>query len=103
MFVIAGDAVDFAGLIGGLQRADGNQSFNGWANSARLEAEVAAWYEAESPGEEKAIGRRLNKAALDDVLYAPLGAHLLRHAWRKNVSGFVQAPLPLFWGVSKTA
>jgi hypothetical protein len=25
------------------------------------------------------------------------------HAGRKNVSGIVQAPLPLFWSVSKTA
>jgi peptide/nickel transport system substrate-binding protein len=28
---------------------------------------------------------------------------LEHHAWRKNVSGIVQAPLPLFWGVSKSA
>ena len=40
--------------------------------------------------------------AVDHVLYAPLGV-MLHHAWRKNVSGIVQAPLPLFWGVSKTA
>jgi peptide/nickel transport system substrate-binding protein len=41
--------------------------------------------------------------AVDHVLYAPLGVMLQHHAWRKNVSGIVQAPLPLFWGVSKTA
>jgi hypothetical protein len=29
---------------------------------------------------------------------------MMRHyAWRKNVSGIVQAPLPVFWGVTKTA
>jgi IrrE N-terminal-like domain len=31
------------------------------------------------------------------------GSDAGHHAWRKNVSGIVQAPLPLFWGVSKTA
>jgi len=41
--------------------------------------------------------------AVDHVLYAPLGVMLQHHAWRKNVSGIVQARLPLFWGVSKTA
>jgi peptide/nickel transport system substrate-binding protein len=54
--------------------------------------------------EEKTIARRLNRLAVDYALGAPLGVHLQHHAWRKNVSGIVQAPLmPLFWGVSKTA
>ena len=76
---------------------------NGWANVPQVEAEVAAWYDAKTLDEEKAIVRRLNKAALDNAIYAPLGLFLQHHAWRKNVSGIVQAPLPLFWGVSKTA
>jgi hypothetical protein len=38
--------------------------------------------------------------AVDHVLYAPLGA-LQHHAWRKNVSGIVQARLSLFWGVAR--
>jgi peptide/nickel transport system substrate-binding protein len=53
--------------------------------------------------EEKMIVRRLNRLALDYVLYAPLGVMLRQYAWRRNVSGIGQAPLPLFWGVSKTA
>jgi peptide/nickel transport system substrate-binding protein len=48
-------------------------------------------------------GRRINRLAIDHVLYAPLGVMLQHHAWRKNVSGIVQAPMPSFWGVSKTA
>ena len=47
--------------------------------------------------------RRLNKAALDHVVYAPVGFFLMYQAWRKNVSGIVKGPLPFFWGVSKTA
>jgi peptide/nickel transport system substrate-binding protein len=46
--------------------------------------------------------RRLNKAALDHVVYAPLGVFMRYQAWRKNVIGIVQGPLPFFWGVSKT-
>jgi len=37
------------------------------------------------------------------VVYAPLGLLLRHQAWRKNVTGIVQGPLPFFWGVSKTA
>jgi peptide/nickel transport system substrate-binding protein len=84
-------------------RANANIPLNGWANSPQIEAEMAAWYDATSLDEEKTIVRRLNRLAVDHVLFAPLGVMLQHHAWRKNVSGIVQAPLPLFWGVSKTA
>ena len=47
--------------------------------------------------------RRLNKTALDHVVYVPLGQFLQHQAWRKNVTGVVKGPLPFFWGVSKTA
>jgi peptide/nickel transport system substrate-binding protein len=76
---------------------------NGWSNNPQIEAEIAAWYNATSLEEEKTIASRLNRLEVDHVVYAPLGVLLLHHAWRKNVTGIVQAPLPLFWGVSKAA
>jgi peptide/nickel transport system substrate-binding protein len=69
---------------------------------ANGEADVAAWFEAKTLEEEKTIARRLNKAALDFVVYAPLGLFLQYQAWRKNVTGIVKGPLPFFWGVGKT-
>jgi peptide/nickel transport system substrate-binding protein len=84
-------------------RASGDQAANGWANVPQVEAEVAAWYDAKTLDEEKAAVRRLNKAALDQVVYAPLGMFLLHQAWRTNVAGVQQGPLPLFWSVSKSA
>jgi peptide/nickel transport system substrate-binding protein len=83
-------------------RANGDQSGNGWANVPQVESAVAAWYDASTLDDEKAAVRRLNKAALDQVIYAPLGLFLRHYAWRKNVTGVVQGPLPFFWGVNKT-
>jgi peptide/nickel transport system substrate-binding protein len=83
--------------------ARGDALTNGFANNPQIEAEIAAWYNATSLEEERAVARRINRLAVDHVLYAPLGVFLRHHAWRKNVSGIVQAPLPLFWGVGKTA
>jgi hypothetical protein len=60
-------------------RADGEGA--GWPTSPEVEAEVAAWFDAKTLDEEKAIVRRLNKAALDHVVYAPLGFFLLHQAW----------------------
>ena len=53
--------------------------------------------------DEKAAVGRLNRAALEDVVYAPTGFFLSYTAWRKNVSGIAKGPLPFFWDVSKTA
>ena len=44
----------------------------------------------------------IDKAAFDDVLYGPTGFFLMYQGWRKNVSGIVKAPFPVFWGVQKT-
>jgi peptide/nickel transport system substrate-binding protein len=84
-------------------RANGDKAWFGWPNSPAAEKEVTAWFEAKSLDEEKAAVARLNKAALEDVIYAPTGFFLSYTAWRKNVSGIVKGPLPFFWGVSKTA
>src|SRR5215831_12782240 len=84
-------------------RANGDKAMFGWPTIPEVEAEIAAWYDAKSFDEEKTIARRLNKAALDHVVYAPLGFFLQYQAWRKNVTGIVKGPLPFFWGVSKTA
>jgi len=84
-------------------RANGDKAWFGWPNSPATEKEVTAWFEAKNLDEEKAAVARLNKAALEDVIYAPTGFFLSYTAWRKNVSGIVKGPLPFFWGVSKTA
>src|SRR5215831_1887485 len=104
MLVASGWGVDGAAdPSSGILAADGTSPAKGWANNLQIEAEIAAWHNATSLDEEKTIARRLNRLALDHVLFAPLGVYLRRHAWRRNVNGIVPAPLPLFWGVSKTA
>jgi peptide/nickel transport system substrate-binding protein len=83
-------------------RANGDKAFFGWPNIPQVEVEVAAWYEAKTLEEEKSVARRLNKVALDNAIYAPLGVYLQEQAWRKSVIGIAQGPLPFFWGVSKS-
>jgi len=84
-------------------RGTGDKAWWGWPKSEKVETEVSAWFGANSLDEEKAAIGRLNKAAMEDVIYAPTGFFLSYTAWRKNVSGIVKGPLPFMWGVSKTA
>jgi peptide/nickel transport system substrate-binding protein len=73
-------------------------SVNGWSSSPAIEVEVSAWCDAKNLDEEKLIARRLNRAALNHVVYAPLGVFLKHIARRKNLVGVGRAPLPLPWG-----
>ena len=84
-------------------RANGDKAWFGWPTSAATEKEVTSWFEARNLDEEKAAIARLNTAAINDVVYAPTGFFLSYTAWRKNVSGVAKGPVPLFWGVSKSA
>jgi peptide/nickel transport system substrate-binding protein len=84
-------------------RASGDKAWFGWPDVPEVEAHVTAWYEAKTLADEKTAVGRLNKAALDNVVYAPTGFFLQYQAWRKNVTGIAKGPLPFFWGVNKTA
>jgi len=84
-------------------RANGEKAWFGWPDIPQVEAEIASWFEAESLEEEKVAIARVNKAALEQVVYAPTGFFLSYQAWRKNITGIVKGPLPFFWGVAKTA
>ena len=84
-------------------RANGDKAWFGWPNSPNTEKEITSWFDAKNLDEEKAAIGRVNKAAIEDVVYAPTGFFLTYTAWRKNVSGITKGPLPFFWGVTKSA
>ncbi len=60
MYINSSVGIDFAYPTVRLFRADGNQP-NGWATSAQVEAEVAAWYEAKSADQSREQTARRNR------------------------------------------
>jgi hypothetical protein len=54
-------------------RANGDGAWFGWPNSLQVETEVAARYDTKTLDERRPQLRRLNRAAFDHVVYAPLG------------------------------
>jgi peptide/nickel transport system substrate-binding protein len=82
-------------------RANGDKAWFGWPDVPAVETEVTNWFNAKSAAEEKAAIDRLNKAAVENVVYVPTGFYLGYQAWRKNVSGVTSGPIPFAWGVSK--
>jgi len=83
-------------------RANGDGAWFGWPNVPAVEAEVPNWLAASNLQEERAAIGRLNRAAVENVVYCPTGFFLGYQAWRRNVSGIVKGPIPFAWGVSKS-
>jgi peptide/nickel transport system substrate-binding protein len=85
-------------------RAGGEKgpSWFGWPDDPAVEKAVDEWFEAKSADAEKAAIARINKAAMDSVVFIPTGHYKSYQAWRSNVEGVVNGPLPWFWGVKKS-
>jgi peptide/nickel transport system substrate-binding protein len=103
MYVTSIQGVDWVFPTSAFIQASGTTVADGWAKSPRVEAEIAAWFDATTLDDEMAAAGRLNEAALKEVMCAPLGWYLRHYAWNKDLTGVTRGPFPFFWGVSKTA
>ena len=81
--------------------ANGDKAWFGWPKSDAVQAGIAEWYAAPDAAAEKIALEHTNKAAFDDVVYAPTGFFLGYQSWSKKLSGVVKAPFPVFWDVKK--
>lgn len=77
-------------------RANGDRAWFGWPDVPVVEAEIASWFDAQTLDEQRTVVGRLNRTALDNVVFAPTGFFLAYQAWRKNVLGVTKGPLPFF-------
>ena len=80
----------------------GDKAWFGWPTSKAVEDGITAWYDAPDLAAEKKAVIDIDRAAFDDVVYAPTGFFLQYQGWRKNVTGVIKAPFPVFWGVQKS-
>ena len=81
--------------------SSGDTAWFGWPKSDKVQATIADWYAAPDLDAEKRAVVAINKASFENVTYGPTGFFLMYQAWRKNLSGVVKAPFPVFWGVQK--
>ncbi len=96
------DAANPAGHIAA--RAGGENpgpAWFGWPKDDDVEKGVAQWFDAKSVDEEKAAMAAINKASMSSVTWIPTGFYKTFQAWRGNIEGVANGPLPWFWGVKK--
>ncbi|MBM3612973.1 MAG: ABC transporter substrate-binding protein, partial [Alphaproteobacteria bacterium] len=75
--------------------------FIGWACDEPMNDLLAAWAAETDTARRRAITERVQERAIATIPYLPLGQIFRPVAYRRNVSGIIEAPVPLFWNVTK--
>lgn len=83
-----------------LIRGNGERAFPGWPDSPRIEALWASWLNAPDEAVRRALCAEMQRQAVQDVPYVPLGQSLDPTAYRRSVRG-VPRGFCLFWNVEK--
>jgi peptide/nickel transport system substrate-binding protein len=83
-------------------RAEGEKNKAWWrATNERMEGLRDAWFAAPDLAAQKAICADMQREALAEVPFIPLGTSFQPTAFRDTLSGFAKSPYPVFWGVRK--
>ena len=95
------DAANPAGHIACRAGGEKGPAWFGWPDDPEVEKGVAQWFDAKNLDEEKAAIAAINRASMSSVTWLPTGFYKTFQAWRGNVEGVTNGPLPWFWGPKK--
>nr|WP_232480985.1 ABC transporter substrate-binding protein [Roseomonas sp. KE2513] len=79
-------------------RGNGLDAWFGWPSSPKLEALREDWLTAEDRAAQRRIAGEMQRQAMEDVPYIPVGAYRAMTATRRNLQDRVGG-FPIFWGV----
>ncbi len=82
-------------------RGNGANAWFGWPDIPRLEELRDAWFEAPDLATEQRLAREMQRVAMDELPYVPVGSYLSMTALRRNLTGRVPG-LALYWGIRRT-
>ena len=98
---IAPDLINPVANIG-VSGGGADKAWFGWPTDPEIEALRQAFARETNPAKQKQIASQVQERAMDSVTYIPIGQYLQYRAIRDNVSGFLSAPVPYFWNLSKS-
>ncbi len=73
----------------------------GWPEDSKLENLRDEWASSTDAGKKKSVATEVQKRAYEVIPYVPFGQWFQPQAWRNNLDGLINAPVPFMWNVSK--
>lgn len=83
-------------------RGNGRQAWSGWPTSPDIERLRDGWFDAPDLPAQQAITRELQRVAVRDVPYLPLGQWAEPTLLRNDLAGLAKTSGPTFWGLRRT-
>jgi peptide/nickel transport system substrate-binding protein len=83
-------------------RTHGEAAWAGWPKDERIEALRDRFMEATDPEQQQKIVAEIQARAFEFLPFVPLGQIRQPTAFRRIIQGIAHAPVPFFWGVSKS-
>jgi peptide/nickel transport system substrate-binding protein len=83
-------------------RTHGAQAWAGWPTDPVLEELRDRFMDTADADQQAALIAKIQARAFETVPFVPLGQFQQPTAFRRNVQGIAKAPVPFFWGVSKS-
>ena len=82
-------------------RADGKAAYDGWPESWKIEQLRSTWLNAADPETERRIAADLQRQALIDVPFIPMGEYWQTTAYRKDITGAIPGCFTVFYNVRR--
>jgi peptide/nickel transport system substrate-binding protein len=73
----------------------------GWPTDEKIEALRTAWFAATEDAQRHDLANQIQQRAFEVVPYIPTGQLVGRQAFRKNLIGVIDAPIPFLWNIEK--
>lgn len=81
---------------------DGRKSWAGWPDVPEISALRLDYARATTTEAQQEIAKKIQKLAIDEGVVGPLGQFKIPGAYNARWSGFLEAPITVFWNVSKS-
>jgi peptide/nickel transport system substrate-binding protein len=81
-------------------RGNGANAWPGWPTIPRIEELRDAWFVAPGLDAQRGLAREMQRVAMDELPYVPLGSYMSITAIRRNLADRVLG-LALFWGLRR--
>jgi peptide/nickel transport system substrate-binding protein len=83
-------------------RTNGKSAFFGWPENAKLEQLRQDWIDSADAAQRQKIAEDFQREAMAFVPFIPLGQYIPATGYRRNISGLLRGPAPVFWNAEKT-
>ena len=81
-------------------RGNGKDAYFGWPTAPRLEELRESWFDAPSDAARKSTTEEIQKVAMEELPFVPLGGAFVTTAYNRNLVDRITA-LPLFWSIRR--